>query len=148
MKHWIVMFKPETYEVVKDKGVIGVHDMHRRRFQELSPGDKFVAYVSRQMVLDAHGEVMSEPFLDVEPIWGRRQLYPNRARVRFDFTGGAQPGKEALWGLSACSDTEKPMRTSPQNLINCKGGFMEITEADYRWLVEVVEGRWEGWPEP
>jgi hypothetical protein len=76
VKHWLLMFNPETYEVVKERGVIGVLHMHRRRFGELADGDKFIAYVSRQQVLDGHGTIVGRPYEVIEPLWPGRELYP------------------------------------------------------------------------
>lgn len=47
MKNWLLMFRPEAYEVVKEAGLIGVLHMHRRRFAELADGDRFLAYISK-----------------------------------------------------------------------------------------------------
>jgi hypothetical protein len=62
VKHWIVMFRPETFAAAREYGLMAVLHNHRRRFSEFAPGDRFVAYISRQRVLDAHGEVVSKPF--------------------------------------------------------------------------------------
>jgi hypothetical protein len=111
---------------------------HRRRFAEVAPGDRFVAYISRQRLLDAHGEVVGEPFQEVadEPKgWIR---YTERARIRFERTGAGIDARELLWGLSVCSEG---IKTEPTNLLFCKGGFMEIPESDYTWLCDVMAGR-------
>ena len=138
VKHWIVMFRPETYAAAQAHGMMAVLHSHRRRFAEVAVGDRFVAYISRQRVLDAHGEVVSEPFEEVaqEPKgWIR---YTERARVRFDQTGAAIDARELLWGLSVCGEG---IKTEPTNLLFCKGGFMEIPKDDYDWLRDVMAGR-------
>jgi len=131
MRHWILMFRPETYAVAQEQGTMGVLHQHRRRFAVMAPGDRFVTYVSRKRVLDGHGELRSDPFLDATPIGEGWAHYPQRCRIRFDQVGGEIDAKELLWGLSACKEG---MKTTPSNLLFCKGGFMEITEEDYRWL--------------
>ena len=137
MTHWLLMFRPETYEKVKEHGLIGVNGNHGKRIQLLRPGDKFVAYVSRKRVLDAHGEITSESFVDDAPVFGEGTFYPYRARVRFDGTGAAVDAKELLWGLK---EFEEGAKTTPSNLLLCRGGFMAITEGDYRWLREELAG--------
>jgi len=139
MRYWILMFKPETYKVVQEHGTIGVLANHGRRFADLAAGDRFITYVSRDRVLDGHGEVLSEPFDDTTAIGAGWGFYPHRARVRLDQTGCARDAKELLWGLSPF---QGGIRTSPGNLLFCRGGFMEITEQDYKWARSVLDGSW------
>ena len=137
MKYWIVMFRPETYAAARQYGMMAVLHNHRRRFAAVSEGDRFVAYISRERLLDAHGVVVSSPFEELAeepPGWVR---YTQRARVRFDETGAGIDARELLWGLSVCSEG---INTEPTNLLFCKGGFMEIPEADYDWLRAVLRG--------
>ncbi len=138
MKHWLVMFRPETYAAARDHGLMAVLHNHRRRFAEIAPGDTFVAYISRQRILDAWGEVTSEPFQEVsdEPKGWLR--YTERARIRFDGTGAGIDARELLWGLSIC---ETNLKTEPTNLLFCKGGFLEIPPPDHAWLRNVLDGR-------
>jgi hypothetical protein len=137
MKHWLVMFRPETYAAAQEYGLMAVLHMHRRRFAEVSEGDRFVAYISRRRVLDAHGVVAAPPYQGVEPEPPGWIRYTERAPIRFERTGANVDARELLWGLSVC---EGDMKTTPSNLLFCLGGFMEITEADYRWLRGVAEG--------
>ena len=46
-----------------------------------------------------------------------------------------------LWGFSPFQDG---LNTSPGNYLFCKGGFLEITERDYRWALSVLDGSWMG----
>jgi len=138
MKYWIVMFRPETYAAAREHGLMGVLHMHRRRFSELAEGDRFVSYISRERILDAHGVVVSAPFVeqqaDVPTGW---QRYPHRVRIKFEETDAGIEAREVMWGLSMCAEG---MKTVPANLLFCKGGFMKITEADYRWLRSILGG--------
>lgn len=43
MKHCLQMCKPDTYEIVRERGLIGVLHMHRRRFAGLAGGDRLMA---------------------------------------------------------------------------------------------------------
>ena len=143
VRHWILMFRPETYAAARQHGLMAVLHNHRRRFGEVQSGDRFVAYVSRQRILDAHGEIVGEPFQEVSDVpvgWTR---YTERARIRFDETDAGIDAKELLWGLSICCEG---IKTAPTNLLLCKGGFMEISEADYNWLRAVLRG--EAPPDP
>jgi hypothetical protein len=138
MKHWIVMFRPETYAAAQEHGLMAVLNQHRRRFAEVAPGDRFVAYISRQRLLDAHGEVVGAPFQEISEVpvgWVR---YTERAKVRFDQTKAGIDARELLWGLSFVDDK---IKTEPTNLLLVKGGFMEIPESDYQWLRDVMAGK-------
>lgn len=142
MRHWLLMFKPETYEIVKDRGVIGVLHMHRRRFADLADGDRFVAYVSRRQVLDGHGTIVGRPYQDVEKLYPGNELYPERCRVAFEQVGAGVPAAQLLWDLDAWKAREKPLTTQPWNMLFCYGGFMAVPESDYRRLVGVIrDGR-------
>lgn len=138
MKHWLMMFKPETYEIVKERHVIGVLHMHRRRFAALQHGDRFLAYISRQQLLDGHGTIVGQPYEDVERLWPGRELYPQRCRVTFSQSGAALPAKDLLWELDAWKLRTEPLNTQPWNMLFCYGGFMEVPESDYRRLVGLM----------
>ena len=128
MRNWLFAFRPDTYEQVKHHGTIGVLKNHRRRFAELSPGDRFVVYLTQKRVFDGHGFVEGSPFEDEEPIFGEGQVYPHRCRVRFQETGAARPSGDELWFLEAFRDLEN---TEPTNVLFCRGGFVDISDADY-----------------
>ena len=90
MRHWLFMFRPETFEVVRREGVIGVLDTHRRRFAALVEGDRFITYLSRLRVLDGHGVLTSGPYVDDTQIFPVAQRYPWRCRVTVQRTGADQ----------------------------------------------------------
>ena len=137
MKNWIVMFRPETYAVAQEFGMMAVRHSHRRRFAAVSAGDRFVAYISRQQLLDAHGVVVSDAFEEVSEVPAGWSRYTQRARVRFEQTGVGIDARELLWGLTVWGDT---LKTQPTNMLFCKGGFMEIPDRDYDWLRSVLRG--------
>lgn len=137
MKHWIVMFRPETYTVAQQYGMMAVLHNHRRRFAAVAAGDRFVVYVSRKRLLDAHGIVVEPPFEELSeepPGWLR---YTQRAVIRFEETGLGIDARELLWGLSVCNEE---LKTEPTNLLFCRGGFLEIPESDYEWLRSIMSG--------
>ena len=136
MRHWIFLFRPETYEDVKRLGLVGVRYDHRRRFAEVAEGARFVAYISRERVLDGAGVVTGPGFADsaaVAPGWAG---YPLRAPVAFTASGRRRDARQLLWGLSEC---QVGIKTEPTNLLFCRGGFMEIPRADFDWLLRVLD---------
>ena len=140
MSHWILMFRPETYQLVQQHGLIGVHPTFRKRFSEMKVGDKFVAYITKRQVLDAHGELSSDPFLDESAVFGERGLYPHRCKVKFEHKNACKPVGDLLWSLTPFTQIE--MKTTPANYLRCYGGFMKIPRADFAWLTDVIRGRW------
>lgn len=100
MANWILMFRPDTYEIVKQIGIIGVLHIHRRRFAALRTGDRFISYVSRLSVLDGHGTLTSDPFEDDERIFGAGHIFPYRCHVTFLDCGLLRPAGDALWDLA------------------------------------------------
>ncbi len=135
MARWLFTFRPETYDQVKAHGLVGVRARHRERFERISPGDSFVAYVSRVQHLDAIGRITGRPFRDDSDVptgWGP---YEQRAPVFIERDGLAVPGKEPLWGLSMFADG---VRTEPSNFISIMGGFVEVTEQDWQMLTAAL----------
>jgi len=138
MTYWILMFRPETYEQAREKNLIGVLNSHRKRFANLSPGDKFVAYVSRICEFDALGEVVGRPYQDDTPVYPGWERYTRRCQVRFHVDGAHLGAKELLFELSSF---QGPLKTHPANLIFCRGGFMEISMEDYGHLQTLIVQR-------
>ncbi len=52
----------------------------RVRFAEISDGDRFVAYVSRERVVDGYGMVIGQPFEDATPVWSKIDFYTQRCK--------------------------------------------------------------------
>ncbi|MBT9587494.1 EVE domain-containing protein [bacterium] len=139
MNYWIFTFRPEMFKTVVTHGVLGVNHQHERRFFELTQGDRFVAYLSQKQLLAGHGELVSEPFVDDSDLFGRDVQYPYRCQVRVDTSRTPTSARDLLWGLSEFDGRE--MKTLPANYLFLKGGFLRISERDYRWLLDVLEGR-------
>lgn len=139
MAHWLLMFRPETWTKVQEHGLIGVNGNQHKRIAQIAAGDTFVAYVSRERILDGAGVFTSAAFTDLTPVFGVREVYPYRARVRFDTVGAKRDAKVALWGLDEFANGAK---TTPSNMLLCRGGFMRITPADREYLLNVLDGTW------
>ena len=76
MKHWLFMFRPDTYAKVRENGVVGVRHGVRKRFAEVSKGDRFAAYISREKILGGYGDVTSDPFEEDTVIFSPDQEDP------------------------------------------------------------------------
>lgn len=115
---------------------MAVLNVHHRRFSELRPGDRFIAYVSRERVLAAHGEVLGEPYQEATEVPAGWVRYTERVKVRFEQSGQRRDGRLALWGLSMVATG---IKTEPTNVLLLKGGFLNIPEDDYNWLRRVLD---------
>jgi hypothetical protein len=147
MNHWLLMFRPDTYEKVKQHGLIGVTSNHAKRILDIREGDRFVAYVSRKQLIDGYGVFTSTAFADTTPVFGVSEIYPYRARVRFERSGAEKDARVLLWGLAEFANGEP--KTSPANMLLCRGGFMRITPEDYETLCAAIVAdaqccRWSG----
>lgn len=138
MRNWLLAFRPDTYEKVKSHQTIGVLKNYRKRFAELAPGDRFVVYLTQKRLFDGHGLIDGRPFEDTKPIFGEGQVYPHRCRVRFLETGRGTPAGDTLWFLDVFKDLDN---TEPTNLLFCRGGFTEIGDKDYDYLVGLMAGK-------
>lgn len=141
MRHWLFMFRPDTYAIVTKQGVVGIRHEHRRRFAGIAKGDRFVALVSKKGLLDGHGSVASDPFEDEAPTFGPDVDYPHRCRVAFAKVGAALPVGTHLWDLDAWKSRPKGVPDHPANILFCYGGFMEIPASDYERLVKAIGPR-------
>ena len=146
MKHWLMMFRPETYGDVKAHGTIGVRTAARKLLNALSVGDPFLAYLSRVQQLDGLGTVDGEAFVDDTPIFSGGKVYEHRCKVAITESGFARPVGDTLWLLSCFP---KEMKTTPSNYIYCKGGIIEISKGDFDLLQRLMRGEEEpkafGW---
>lgn len=136
MRYWLFMFRPDTYDQVKKHTTVGVRDGVQKRFSELRPKDKFVSYVSRVQDLDGYGEIVGVPFVENTLIFSKEKVYQHRCKVKFVKTNANVFAGDILWFLETFDGLFK---TSPSNMIFCKGGFIEITEKDYRTLTELID---------
>lgn len=144
MTNWLFMFRPETYENVKEHGTVGVRKQARKAFGRVRQGDRFVTYVSQVKLFDGYGRVTSDVFEDEENIFlddppqPLADLYHHRCRVDFDKTDAALDAGVTLWGLTPFEDLD---RTTPANMIYCKGGFIEIPDSDFEALRAWLDGK-------
>lgn len=139
MNYWVFTFRPEMFDIVVARGVLGVNSQHESRFFQLAQGDRFVAYLSKKQQLAGHGELTSEPFVDDSNVFGPDVHYPYRCGVRVNTENEPRDARELLWGLSEFDGRE--MKTTPANYLFLKGGFLRVSERDYLWLKEVLEGK-------
>lgn len=131
MKHWLILFTPETYEVVKAKSLIGVRSNAWKAFSEkMKTGDRFISYISKEMTFDGFGIISGDATFEGTNFFHEDKWFPCRRKVRFEKNGLAKPSGDLFFGVAPFNE----VGTSPGNYLMCKGGFVEISKKDFDWL--------------
>ena len=85
---WMVVQKPEDFEITRDLGftVHGMKGRQRRRAQRMEPDDNILFYVSGIKKWTAIAVITSRYYEDPTPIWNPadrgREVYPYRVKLR------------------------------------------------------------------
>ena len=133
MKHWIILFTPETYEAVKKLGTIGARANVWKAFSEgMAKGDRFIGYVSKKMLFDAIGTIASDATFEEKQIFPGDKLFPCRRKIAFEKTGLNAPSGDLFHGIAPFNE----IGCGPGNYLMCKGGFAEIDKANFEWLLK------------
>ena len=131
MKHWVLLFTPETYELVKKLSTIGVRSNVWKSFSEnMKPGDRFIGYVSKKMIFDCVGTISGDAAFEETMLFHYQKWFPCRRKVKFEKTGMAKPSGDLFNAVSPFNEAN----TGPGNYLMCKGGFVEIPKKDFNWL--------------
>jgi len=131
MKYWLILFTPETYEVVKEKALIGVRSNVWKAFSEnMKPGDRFISYISKKMMFDGFGTIAGDTVFEDTVIFHEEKCFPCRRKVTFEKTGIGKPSGDLFHGVAPFNE----VGTAPGNYLMCKGGFVEISKKDFDWL--------------
>ncbi len=137
MKHWTILFTPETYEMVKKHSMIGVRANVWKTFSEnMEVGDRFVIYVSKKMIFDGHGSISGKATFEETKVFHEDKWFPCRRKVKFEKTGLAHPSGDLFHGIPPFNE----VNTGPGNYLMCKGGFVEISKKDFEWLMKEIGG--------
>lgn len=131
MKHWVILFTPETYEMVKTKSLIGVRSNVWKSFSEnMKPGDRFISYISKRMTFDGFGTITSDAVFEDTKIFHEEKRFPCRRKVKFEKTGLEKSSGDLFQGVAPFNE----VGTGPGNYLMCKGGFVEVSKKDFDWL--------------
>lgn len=87
---WLIVGSKENYDISRDHGFTlqGIKSRHRKKAEEIQPGDSMLYYITGLMVLGGIVEVTSSYFEDDSPFWkcssGKRQeeRYPFRFHIK------------------------------------------------------------------
>ena len=135
MKYWIILFTPETYEVVKVKSLIGVRSNAWKSFsQNMKPGDLFISYISKKMIFDGFGTIVGDAVFEDTKIFHEDKWFPCRRKVKFEKTGLGKPSGALFHGVAPFNE----VGTGPGNYLMCKGGFVEVSKKDFDFLFSSI----------
>ncbi len=136
MKHWIILFTPETYEVVKAKALIGVRSNVWKSFSEnMQAGDRFITYISKKMAFDGFGTITGEATFEETKVFHDEHWFPCRRKVKFEKVGLNKPSGDLFHGVAPFNEAN----TGPGNYLMCKGGFVEVSKKDFDWLLGQIQ---------
>jgi predicted RNA-binding protein len=143
MAYYLNLFSPETYEAFtrSDRSVSGFRPRHRPAAQRITPGDRFVCYMTKLSRWVGILQVESEPFIDDSP-----RFYPDndpftvRFRVRpihwLSRDKAIPIHEDQVWNrLSFTKGQEKNSSTWTGKL---RGSLVQLSEEDGRFLEEMI----------
>jgi len=137
MKHWILLFTPETYDLVKKHSTIGVRANVWKRFsEEMKTGDRFIGYISKKMTFDCLGAISGDATFEETMLFHDEKWFPCRRKVKFEKTGLSKPSSDLFHGIAPFNT----VNTGPGNYLMCKGGFVEVSQKDFNWLMAEIRG--------
>jgi predicted RNA-binding protein len=81
--YWLQVFNQTTWQefLSSGGGVTGFRQTRWQYIQQLKPGDVLLCYLSGRSEWVGILEVLSEPYLDITPIW-QEDMFPCRANVK------------------------------------------------------------------
>jgi len=88
-QYWMIVSSPDNYRKSRELGftVQGIKSRHRRRVEQMRPGDRLLYYVTGRTSFTASVTLTSPMFEDHTPLWRssrRDESYPWRVRIRPD----------------------------------------------------------------
>jgi hypothetical protein len=88
-QYWVIVGSKENYEISRSHGFTlqGIKSRHRKKAEQIQPGDKLIYYVTGVMALGGIVTVESPYFEESTPVWvcssNKRaaELYPFRFKI-------------------------------------------------------------------
>jgi len=100
-------------------------------------GDKFIGYISKLVLFDSFGTIQSDATFEEDFAFHPEKWYPGRRKVILEKVGLAVQARELFLGIQPFNE----INTVPGNYIMCKGGFVKISEKDFKWLYGRIESK-------
>jgi len=88
--YWIIVGSPDNFAKTEQLGfkVQGIKSRHRKKAEQMKPGDKMIYYITGHKAFAAISTITSEYFESTEPIWKSKKKdqedYPFRVETKSD----------------------------------------------------------------
>lgn len=88
--YWVIVGSKENYDISRAHGfkIQGIKSRHRKKAEQMHPGDRFIYYITGLMALGGIVSVESDYVEDYTPLWkcssNKRQMeiYPFRFKIK------------------------------------------------------------------
>jgi predicted RNA-binding protein len=92
-QYWILVSSADNLQATKDHGfsVQGMKSRHRKKAEQMAPGDKLIYYLTGKKVFAATATVTSEHFEDDDPIWTSKNTKPDGSPENYPFRVEIEP---------------------------------------------------------
>ncbi len=145
MKHWIVVSSVDNWQRTVDREftIQGLKSRHRKKAEQMRPGDKIVYYVTGIKAFAGVATITSDYFEESEPIWvsgnakKAGEEYPFRVRIEPDLALAKDdfvPAEGIARKMAYASKWPAEHWT-----LAFQGNVHLIPEEDYRLIREAIE---------
>jgi hypothetical protein len=145
--YWIIVGSPENFRRTADRGfgVQGIKSRHRKKAEQMAPGDKLVYYLTGLKAFAGVATVQSHYFESHERIWESSdpkkaaEDYPFRVRISPDLILDED---DLLPAEGVARRMTHVAKYPPDNwTLAFQGNVHAIDEADYRLIRDALEAR-------
>lgn len=142
---WIIVGSPDNFNVTREHGftIQGIKSRHRKKAEQMKPGDKFIYYLTGLKAFGGVATVQSEYFEDHTPIWKSTNAkrgaedYPFRVEIKPDLLLTEGDYLEAEEVVLSMSHVQKwPAKNWT---LAFQGNVHKIGEADYNIVRSAIE---------
>lgn len=145
-KYWIVVSSVDNWQRTVDRGftIQGLKPRHRKKAEQMRPGDKIIYYVTGLKAFAGIATITSPYFESDEPIWvsgntrPEGEAYPFRVRIEPDLALAREDFVPAE-GLARRMMYASKWPTEHWTLA-FQGNVHLIPEEDYRLIREAIQG--------
>ncbi len=146
-QYWVLVSSAENFHATKDRGftVQGIKSRHRKKAEQMKPGDKLIYYLTGRKVFAGTAIVTSEYFESDEPIWTSKNTKRDGAPENYPFRVEIEP--EAIAEEDAWIDAEPVARQMiharkwPEKnwTLAFQGNVHNVPEEDYELIRGLLE---------
>lgn len=147
-QYWILVSSAGNLQATKDRGfsIQGMKSRHRKKAEQMAPGDKLIYYLTGKKVFAATATVTSEYFESDEPIWSSKNSKRDGSPEDYPFRVEIEP--ELIAEEEAWIDAEPVARQmiharkwpAENWTLAFQGNVHKIPREDYELIHGLLEG--------